>query len=69
MILNTCVRSNRMVDERICKDCQSAHCRHAGAPTTAERLDMYRYGTASYWAGETDDGIGAAGRHGEQWPE
>ena len=56
MILNACVRDNKMVDEKICKICTHKPCRHAGQPTTAERLDMGTYGTADYWNGETDDG-------------
>lgn len=39
MILNACVRDNKMVDENICKNCKDGNCRHAGQPTTAERLD------------------------------
>jgi hypothetical protein len=30
-----------MVDENICKICTDKNCRHAGQPTTRERLDMY----------------------------
>ena len=56
MILNACVRDNKMVDEKICKDCTNKNCRHAGQPTTAERLDMATYGTREYWEGEKDEG-------------
>ena len=55
MILNACVRDNKMVDENVCKNCQDKDCRHAGEPTTRERLDMYTYGTSDYWNGETDE--------------
>jgi hypothetical protein len=44
MILNACVRDNKMVDENICKFCTDKNCRHAGKPTTAERLDGNLYG-------------------------
>ena len=54
MILNACIYSHKMVDEKICKTCQ-LNCRHAGEPTTAERLDAATYGTAEYWAGEKDE--------------
>lgn len=58
MILNACVKQNKMVDENICKTCQLAgECRHKGEPTTKERLDMATYGTREYWDGETDDAI------------
>jgi len=33
-----------MVDENICKVCTDKNCRHAGKPTTAERLDGNLYG-------------------------
>ena len=55
MIVNACVKQNKMIDERICKNCTDKTCRHAGEPTTAERLDQYTYGTAEYWNGETDE--------------
>ena len=38
MILNACVKDNRMVDESICKNCTDKQCSHAGEPTTAERI-------------------------------
>lgn len=41
MILNACVKAKTMVDETICKSCKDRYCRHAGEPTTHERLDMY----------------------------
>ena len=44
MILNACVRDDKMVDENICKFCTDRNCRHAGKPTTAERLDGNLYG-------------------------
>lgn len=55
MIVNTCLKDNCMVDEKICKCCTHKLCRHAGQPTTAERLDIYTYGTKEYWDGEEDD--------------
>ena len=57
MILNACVRDDKMVDENICKFCTDKNCRHAGQPTTKERLDMATYGTREYWEGETDEGV------------
>jgi len=54
MIVNACVKRNTMVDENICKNCKDKNCRHAGEPTTKERLDMSTYGTAEYWNGEKD---------------
>ena len=54
MILNACVRDKKMVDENVCKECSYKKCRHAGEPTTAERLDVYTYGTREYWEGECD---------------
>jgi len=57
MILNACARSNKMVDENVCKSCENKGCRHAGEPTTKERLDIYTYGTAKYWDGEKDNAI------------
>jgi hypothetical protein len=36
-IMNACVKENRMVEERECKAC-TGDCRHAGEPTTAERI-------------------------------
>ena len=44
MILNACTRDDKMVDENICKVCIDKNCRHAGKPTTAERLDGNLYG-------------------------
>ena len=38
MILNACVEQKQMVDENICKHCGNNACRHAGEPTTRERL-------------------------------
>lgn len=38
MILNPCARDNKMVDEKICKDCREKNCNYAGSPTTAERI-------------------------------
>ncbi|SDF62509.1 hypothetical protein SPACI_040310 [Sporomusa acidovorans DSM 3132] len=55
MILNACVKNHKMVDENICKNCKDENCRHAGEPTTKERLDIYTYGTAEYWNGEKDE--------------
>ena len=43
MILNTCVEQRKMVDENICKHCTSKVCRHAGEPTTKERLEANDY--------------------------
>lgn len=45
MILNACVKNSKMIDEKICKECKDKNCRHAGAPTTKERLDEYTFGT------------------------
>jgi hypothetical protein len=56
MILNACVKNNKMVDEKICKNCNDKNCRHAGELTTAEKLDMSIYGTREYWEGEKDGG-------------
>ena len=39
MILNACVRDQKMVDENICKNCSNESCRHAGEMTVRERLD------------------------------
>lgn len=55
MIMNACTKDKIMVDEKICKNCKFNTCRHAGEPTTKERLDMATYGTSSYWDGETDN--------------
>jgi len=41
MILNACVKNNKMIDENICKNCKDADCRHAGELTTKERLEKY----------------------------
>ena len=57
MILNACTLQHKMVDEKICKECQVKTCRHAGEPTTKERLDMATYGTKAYWDGEKDEAI------------
>lgn len=57
MILNVCLKNNTMVDENICKDCKDKNCRHAGEPTTRERLDMGTYGTMEYWNGEKDEAL------------
>lgn len=54
MILNVCIEDNKMVDEKVCKNCHSKNCRYAGEPTTKEKLDISTYGTADYWDGETD---------------
>ena len=55
MILNACLKNKTMIDENICKNCAYKYCRHAGEPTTQERLDKYTYGTSEYWNGETDN--------------
>ena len=57
MILNACTKSKTMVDENTCKNCKAKDCRHAGEPTTKERLDMATYGTHEYWAGEKDEDV------------
>jgi len=44
MILNTCVKNNTSVDENVCKFCKDKSCRHAGEPTTKERLEGNFYG-------------------------
>ena len=44
MIMNACVKNDSLIDENICKNCKDKNCRHAGYPTTKERLDMYTYG-------------------------
>lgn len=54
MIVNACVKENKMVDENVCKKCMNKNCRHAGQPTTAERLDMGTYGTKEYWEGKEE---------------
>jgi hypothetical protein len=38
MILNACIKRNKMVDEKICRHCKEENCRHAGELTTQERL-------------------------------
>ena len=43
MILNPCVISNSMVDEKECKAC-TKDCRYAGQPTTSEKLNTASYG-------------------------
>lgn len=57
MIVNACAKNGKMVDENICKNCNVETCRHAGEPTTKEKLDMGTYGTARYWGGETDNAV------------
>ena len=57
MILNACMKIQRMVDENTCKACEDKDCRHAGEPTTKDKLDMATYGTTEYWAGEKDETI------------
>ncbi len=57
MILNACVRQKTMIDEKVCKNCKDKNCRHAGEPTTKERLDMYSNGTNDYRNGEKDEAI------------
>lgn len=54
MIVNACVKSGKMVDENICRDCEVSTCRHAGELITRERLDMGIYGSSDYWNGEAD---------------
>ena len=55
MILNACVKQDKMIDEQVCKECKlETNCRHKGEPTTAERLDIATYGTREYWEGEKD---------------
>ena len=39
MIMNACVKNNKMVDENVCKNCIDKNCRHAGEPTTKERMN------------------------------
>lgn len=46
MILNPCVISNNMVDEKECKAC-TKDCRYAGQSTTEERLNTASYGLDS----------------------
>jgi hypothetical protein len=48
MILNACIKNNKMVDEKICKECKEK-CRHAGSPTTEDRLN---YGMSKHVNGE-----------------
>ena len=43
MIVNACLKENKMVDENICKSCTHANCIRAGEPTTKERLDAYTH--------------------------
>ena len=38
VILNACTNIRRMVDENTCKICEDKQCRHAGEPTTKERI-------------------------------
>ena len=57
MILNACTLNKTMVDEKVCKECKNCFCRHAGEPTTAEKLDAGTYGTRAYWEGEKDESI------------
>lgn len=56
MILNACVKFGKMVDENKCKECMLT-CRHAGEPTTKEKLDKSTYGTAEYWNNEKDNAL------------
>lgn len=42
MILNPCVKNNKMVDENTCKTCKET-CRYAGQPITSERIAEYTY--------------------------
>ena len=39
MILNACIMHGQMIDENVCKNCTLVECRHAGEPTTKERLN------------------------------
>jgi len=39
MILNTCVKNNKMEDENVCKACTDKSCNHAGELTTRERIE------------------------------
>lgn len=57
MIVNACVKTKTMVDENICRNCNDKNCRHAGEPTTKEKLDMSTYGTSEYWNDEKDESL------------
>lgn len=54
--MNACVKKQTMIAEQVCRECNLA-CRHAGEPTTKERLDAATYGTAEYWNGEKDENL------------
>lgn len=41
MILNVCLKDNKMVDENKCNNCFDRNCKHAGENTTKERLENY----------------------------
>lgn len=69
MILNVCVRDNKMVSEQVCKECTYCHCRHTGEPTTRERLDAATYGNRDYWQSEIGDfcdGLRASNAGGQE---
>lgn len=42
MILNPCVKNNKMVDENTCKACKET-CSYAGQPITSERIKESEY--------------------------